>query len=139
MKTLRSIMLVDDNDTSNFLNERLLKRMAITGQIKILSNGKQAFDYLEQLCNQFNPDADVKPELILLDINMPVLDGFEFLELYQTLDEQFRQDILVAILSTSNHPQDTSKANEFNAYYIIKPLTIEKVETLLARHYSSAE
>ena len=139
MKKLRSILLVDDNDTSNFLNERLLKRMNITEEIKILSNGKTAFDYLEKL-NQANGNStETKPELIFMDINMPVVDGFEFLELYQNLDEHFRQDILVAILSTSNHPQDTSRASDFNAYYITKPLTIEKVETLLAMHYPEAE
>lgn len=139
MKKLRSILLVDDNDTSNFLNERLLKRMAITNEIKILSNGKSAFDYLEKLSQTPASSAETKPEVILIDINMPVVDGFEFLELYQTINENFRQDILVAILSTSNHPQDTSRASDFNAYYITKPLTIEKVETLLAMHYAGAE
>src|SRR5687768_2064164 len=99
MKKLRSILLVDDNDTSNFLNERLLKRMAITDQIKVLSNGKSAFDYLDNLNRTGEGSTEIKPELILMDINMPVVDGFEFLELYQNLDEQFRQDILVAILS----------------------------------------
>ncbi len=139
MKKLRSILLVDDNDTSNFLNERLLKRMALTDEIKVLSNGKSAFEYLERLNRAGRNSSETKPELILLDINMPVVDGFEFLELYNQLDEQFRTDILVAILSTSNHPQDTSRASDFNAYYITKPLTIEKVETLLSMHYAGAE
>lgn len=139
MKKLRSILLVDDNDTSNFLNERLLRRMAVTDKIKILSNGKTAFDYLANISQANGETSETKPELILLDINMPVIDGFEFLELYNQFDEQFRSDILVAILSTSNHPQDTSRASDFNAYYITKPLTIEKVETLLAMHYAGAE
>lgn len=139
MKKLRSILLVDDNDTSNFLNERLLKRMAITDEIKVLSNGKTAFDYLDRLSRTAGSNHETKPELILLDINMPVVDGFEFLELYNNLDEQFRSDILVAILSTSNHPQDTNRASDFNAYYITKPLTIEKVEALLSMHYADAE
>ena len=139
MKKLRSILLVDDNDTSNFLNERLLRRMAVTDEIKVLSNGKSAFDYLEEMSLNGVSSSETKPELILLDINMPVVDGFEFLELYNNLDEQFRSDILVAILSTSNHPQDTSRASDFNAYYITKPLTIEKVETLLSMHYAGAE
>jgi CheY-like chemotaxis protein len=139
MKKLRGILLVDDNDTSNFLNERLLKRMAITDEIKILSNGKNAFDYLEKLNREGKASSETKPELILMDINMPVVDGFEFLELYQNLDEQFRQDIMVAILSTSNHPQDTSRAKDFNAYYITKPLTIDKVEVLLSRYKVGAE
>ena len=132
MRKLRGILLVDDNETSNFLNERLLKRMALTDNIIILNNGKQALEYMEELSRQ---PATLKPELVLLDINMPVLDGFEFLELFNQFDEQFREDILISILSTSNHPQDTGKATRFNAHYLTKPLTTEKIENLLAAHY----
>jgi len=141
MKQLRGILLVDDNDTSNFLNKRLLKRVQITDNITVLSNGKLAIDYLHTLSQKSKAGlgTDIKPELILLDINMPVLDGFEFLELYQELPEEFRQDILIAILSTSNHPQDTGKASSYNAYYITKPLTIEKIEVLLKMHYPASE
>jgi len=140
MKHLRGILLVDDNDTSNFLNKRLLNRVNITEHIEVLNNGKQAFDYLEKLSQQSKAaeGQEIKPELIFLDINMPVLDGFEFLELYQNLPEDFRQDILITILSTSNHIQDTSKASNYNAYYITKPLTIEKIEMLLNMHYETA-
>lgn len=137
MRNLRGILLIDDNDTSNFLNERLLKRMNLTRQITIMSNGKQAYEYLENMSRQQLGPAEslVKPELILLDINMPVLDGFEFLELYQGLAEEFRRDILVTILSTSSHPQDTGKASDYQVYYMTKPLTIEKVEALLDIYY----
>ena len=134
MKKLSSILLVDDNETSNFLNERLLRRMAVTDSITVLNNGKQAYDFIEKLSR--HPEAGDKPELILLDINMPVLDGFEFLELYQQLPGTFRKSILVAILSTSSHPQDTQKAGNFDAHYITKPLTIEKMENLLDIYFA---
>lgn len=139
MKKLRSILLIDDNDTSNFLNERLLRRMDLTDHIKVMSNGKLAFDFLQNLDQSHKEAEGIKPELILLDINMPVLDGFEFLELYQDLKEAFRQDILIALLSTSTHPQDTSKAAEFNACYLTKPLTVEKVETLISTYFTTPE
>jgi len=141
MKQLRGVLLIDDNDTSNFLNQRLLKRVQLTDNIKVLSNGKQALDYLVTLSQQANSHATqhTKPELILLDINMPVMDGFEFLELYQELPADFRQDILIAILSTSSHPEDTGKASAYNAYYITKPLTIEKIEMLMSMHYAAPE
>jgi len=139
MKQLSGILLIDDNDTSNFLNKRLLKRVQATENIIVLSNGQEAFHYLQALSQKKQGATDIKPELILLDINMPVLDGFEFLEMYQELPEDFRRDILIAILSTSNHPQDTGKASFYNAYYITKPLTIEKIEMLLKMHYSALE
>lgn len=134
MKKIRSILLIDDNDTSNFLNQRLLNRMVLTDHIKVMSNAKTAFDFLESLSLAQDQNQEIKPEIIFLDINMPVLDGFEFLELYQNLEERFRQDILIAILSTSSHPQDTTKASAYNAFYITKPLTVEKVEMLLSSH-----
>jgi CheY-like chemotaxis protein len=137
MKRLSGILLIDDNETSNFLNERLLRRMDLTDHIQVATNGKLALDYLENLSRQ-HPNgtaAQVKPELILLDINMPVLDGFEFLELFSHLDARFREGIRIAMLSTSNHPQDTGKAGEYNAFYLTKPLTIEKMESLLAEHF----
>jgi CheY-like chemotaxis protein len=139
MKQLMGILLIDDNETSNFLNERLLRRMKLTDHILVLNNGKMALDYLEKISRQEQEsvDTDLKPELILLDINMPVLDGFEFLELYGQLDSTFRQGIHVAMLSTSNHPQDTGKARDFKAHYLTKPLTVEKMEGLLARLYPS--
>ena len=131
MKRLSGILLIDDNETSNFLNERLLKRMDLTDHIQVVTNGKQALDYLEKVSRE--PGQHVKPELILLDINMPVLDGFEFLDLFQQLDARVREGVRIAMLSTSNHPQDTGKAGEYNAFYLTKPLTIEKMEALLAQ------
>jgi len=137
MKRLSGIFLIDDNETSNFLNERLLRRMNLTDHIQVFSNGKLALDYLENLGRQINQGGQlVKPELILLDINMPVLDGFEFLQLFQQLDEGVKEGIHIAMLSTSNHPQDTGKAGMFNAYYLTKPLTLEKMETLLALKFA---
>ena len=133
MKRLSGILLIDDNEASNFLNERLLKRMNLTDHIQVVTNGKMALDFLEKLSHQAG--AGVKPELILLASNMPGLEGFEFLELFQQLDPGFRAGIQVAMLSTSNHPQDTGKPSEYNAFYLTKPLTTEKVEALMARHF----
>ena len=134
MKRLIGILLIDDNETSNFLNERLLRRMDLTDHILVLNNGVMALEYLEKISKQAEdmPGMDIKPELILLDINMPVLDGFEFLELFHQFDSHFREGIHVAMLSTSSHPQDTGKARDYQAHYLTKPLTVEKMQGLLA-------
>ena len=139
MRKLKEVWLIDDNETSNFLNHRLLSRMAITDTIRVFTNGKQAIEYLEEVAAGDTNPADTryfKPELILLDVNMPVLDGFEFLELYQQLAEPIKQEIVIAILSTSSHTQDTMRANAYNAHYILKPLTTDKLFGLMAEKFA---
>ncbi len=138
MRKLKGVLLIDDNETSNFLNQRLLNRMGITEQIRVFTNGKQAIEYLQIMGQGSNTQTDEKsfmPDLILLDINMPVLDGFEFLEMYEELPTEVKNQIVVAILSTSSHQQDTVRASEFQVYYILKPLTSEKLSELLAEKF----
>ncbi|GGK62812.1 response regulator [Rufibacter glacialis] len=142
MKKLRGILLIDDDDTNNFLNHRLLNRMQITDRIKEFRNGKQAFDYLYNISEGHvdlsNPEY-FKPSLILLDINMPVMDGFEFLALFEKLDAKFLEDVVLALLTTSEHGQDTERAAASGIPYLIKPLTAEKVQELLERHVPETE
>ncbi|RNI31546.1 response regulator [Rufibacter latericius] len=138
MKKLKGIMLIDDDDTNNFLNQRLLSRMQITEKIREFRNGKQAFDYLYNI-SEGNYEASsqdyFKPSLILLDINMPVMNGFEFLNLFEKLNSDFRKDIVLALLSTSEHSQDTERAAASNIAYLTKPLTSQKVNDLLETYF----
>ncbi|QNF35577.1 response regulator [Adhaeribacter swui] len=141
MRKLKGVLLIDDNETSNFLNHRLLNRMQVTENIRVFSTGQSALDYLQKLDNgDYNP-ADpnfFEPDLILLDVNMPVMDGFEFLEIFnQKLGDKIKRNTVVAILSTSAHPQDTLRANDYSAPYIIKPLTVDKVNNLLTEKFDA--
>lgn len=141
-KKLSGVLLIDDDDTTNFLNQRLLDRMKVTDNIRTFVNGKQAFDYLYNVSNNNYEKEDsnyFKPELIFLDINMPVMDGFEMLELYERLDAGFRSNIIMAVLTTSTHPQDTANFKRYNAEYLTKPLTAEKVNALLKKHFEQKE
>ncbi|MBC3538905.1 response regulator [Rufibacter sediminis] len=142
MKKLKGIMLIDDDDTNNFLNQRLLNRMQITEKIKEFRNGKQAFDFLYNISAghyEVTSPEYFKPALILLDINMPVMNGFEFLSLFEKLDADFRKDIVLALLSTSEHSQDTERAAASKIAYITKPLTTQKVQDLLDAHFQNQE
>ncbi len=139
MKKLSGILLIDDDETTNFLNQRLLNRMQVSEHIHTFVNGKQAFDYLYNVSNNNYETSNqdyFKPELIFLDINMPVMDGFEMLDLYERLDADFRKGIVMVILTTSTHPQDTATVTKYAAEYITKPLTADKLNTLIKKYFS---
>ena len=142
MRKLSGILLIDDDETTNFLNQRLLDRLDVTDHVHTFVNGKQAFDYLYNVSNN-NYDAQsrdyFKPELIFLDINMPVMDGFELLDLYDRLSPTFREGIVMVVLTTSTHPQDTDAVEKYSAEYITKPLTVSKLSKLLEKYFSDAQ
>ena len=139
MRKLTGVLLIDDDETTNFLNRRLLERLGVTDNIRTFVNGKQAFDYLYNISNN-NYDTTNKdyfqPQLIFLDINMPVMDGFEMLDLYERLNADFRNNIVMAVLTSSTHPQDTETSKKYAAEYLTKPLSTEKVSNLLNKYFA---
>ena len=80
MAALSCILLVDDDNTTNFLNQALLRRMAVSDAVLVAGNGQQALDLLAVHCEQ--PASPTCPALILLDMKMPIMNGFEFLQAY---------------------------------------------------------
>ncbi|GAB3637938.1 hypothetical protein GCM10027422_35280 [Hymenobacter arcticus] len=83
MPPLASVLLVDDDPTTNYLNKLLLTRMDVAQQVLVAENGEQALRTLDQTCSA--PPTAACPRLILLDLNMPVLNGLAFLETYVQL------------------------------------------------------
>ena len=135
MSLLTSILLVDDDSTTNFLNKLLLTRMGIAHQILVAENGEQALRTLDQTC-RVSGDT-ICPRLILLDMNMPVLNGLAFLEAYAQMPLDQRQAIVIVMLTTSLHPVDLARARELPiAGFLNKPLTQEKVQALLQEHFA---
>ncbi len=134
MPPLASVLLVDDDPTTNFLNKLLLQRMGVAEQVLVAENGEQALRTLAQVCQ----DTDLTcPRLILLDMNMPVLNGLAFLEAYAQLPPAQQPAAVIIMLTTSLHPIDLARAQELPiAGFLNKPLTKEKVADLLARHFA---
>jgi len=130
--------LVDDNESDNFLHSRLLKKAAIADNIEIALNGKEALDLLAGKGPYETPGrSDSQPELIFLDINMPVLDGWEFLEEYQKLDHNPDRKIVFIILTTSLNPADKMKADTLlhcGCFYF-KPMTLSMINEILLNHF----
>ncbi|UOQ97278.1 response regulator [Hymenobacter sp. 5317J-9] len=132
MPSLSSVLLVDDDATNNFLNERLLKRHDVAERILVAENGQQALAMLRQSGAGPQPHY---PSLILLDIQMPVMNGIEFLEAFQLLPPAQRHATTVVVLTTSADARDLSRLDGLPAAgRINKPLTPEKIDTVLRLH-----
>jgi len=124
-----AILLVDDDQATNYLHELYLRDWGITENIFATLNGQEALDFL----TTHDEFQSYKKSLILLDINMPVMDGFEFLEAYEKLDEKYKNAIVVVMLTSSLHTTDQDRAKELNELsgYINKPLNKDSMMKIL--------
>jgi CheY-like chemotaxis protein len=130
MEKLSSILLVDDDSTNNFLNELLLKNLDVTERVLVAESGAQALSMLEQA-----PDPN-EPSLILLDVNMPGLNGIQFLEAYQHLPQGQQQATVIIMLTTTMDARDLVRLDELQiAGLVSKPLTKEKIDSILQLHF----
>jgi CheY-like chemotaxis protein len=136
MRKLNKILLVDDDSTSNFLTQMILEDLQVTDTIVVKKNGQEALDYIKETCISKGESC---PELIFLDINMPIMDGFELLDEMQRLKEIKGDDshATVVLLTTSNNPKDIEKAKTYNiTYYIEKPLTEDSIRQLITQTFN---
>jgi CheY-like chemotaxis protein len=130
MRKLNSILLVDDDPTSCFLTQYIIEEMQLTDQIYTVPGGREALDFLRS--RQALPDFCI--DLILLDINMPDMDGFEFLEAFEALHGN--SNISIVMLTTSSNKRDMDKAKIYRVIdYLNKPITEEKLGQIMSNHF----
>lgn len=131
MTKISCTLLVDDDDTANYLNGLLFKRMEASEKLLVARNGLEALTLINQNC----PGLDC-PALILLDINMPVMNGFEFLEAYSQLEREQRQSAVIVMLTTSLNPRDLEKVQQAGiAGLVNKPLTQKALQEIMDQHF----
>lgn len=125
---INSVMLVDDNDTDNFIHKRVLELSKFCSNIIIKNSGKSALEYLRNNLS----NADALPDIIFLDINMPIVDGFVFLFEFESMSDDLSKRPRIVILSSSDNKKDIDRIvdNEFVIKFITKPLSEEALEEL---------
>ncbi|OWP63586.1 hypothetical protein CDA63_08370 [Hymenobacter amundsenii] len=132
---LRNIVLVDDNETTSFLNNRLLSRLEVAEQVQTFHKAEQAYQQIWGGDKGQQPTGDA-PDLVFVDLKMPGMDGFEFLKLYSALPAEVREKTVMAVLTTSMHAADTARVAQYaDVEYLAKPLTEEKMSKLLEKRF----
>jgi response regulator of citrate/malate metabolism len=130
MTKLNCILLIDDDSITNFINERLIKRLNVANEVKITMNGEEGINYIEKISEK----GELCPELILLDINMPVMNGFEFIRAFEHLNIKNKDKVKIIILTTSKNMKDVETLKSLgNFEFINKPLTEEKLFNSLTK------
>lgn len=123
MNKLKCILLIDDDQIANSLNHFIIQGMEISDCIDIVTDGLEGLHYLKN---------NAPPNLILLDLNMPIVDGFEFLDSFQKIQIKGKGDIKIVVLSSSSRPADITRALKLGALdYIEKPVKEAKLEELV--------
>lgn len=117
---MKNILLVDDDNIFNFLNTKLLEASGIASEIHTAGNGQEALDLL----NNYFTGTTSLPDVILLDLNMPVMDGFGFLEAFKKLNLPRKERVSIIIVTSSEDPKDMARAKQLGiTSYLTKPVS----------------
>ena len=135
MEKVRRIILIDDDEVTCFLNKCILEGLEVAEQIECLYNGEQAIQYLKENY-AYDTTQKNKPDLLFLDLNMPVMNGFEFLEEFKKMKEINKSRLEIVILTSSTNQQDAKQIalhNDLVLCSLHKPLQKEKVKEIVKK------
>ena len=126
---VNNVLLVDDNRATNFIHEKFIARSGKAKEVNCFMVGEQALEYLE--------NTERFPELIFLDINMPTMDAWEFLERYRSISR--RELAILFLLTTSISPQDQQKMKSYPevAEMLYKPLDVKIFNQIVTKYFTT--
>jgi CheY-like chemotaxis protein len=122
------ILIIDDDEINNFIAAKLIDKIPPKAKVSTCINGQEGINFVKnKLSNQ-----DEFPDIIFLDINMPLMNGWEFLEEYEHIKNDIKKKVTINMLSSSVYNDDISKAETYTTVnkFISKPLTVDKIKDL---------
>jgi len=129
-KQLKSVLLVDDDHANNFLNKIFIGQLNLDVEVDIALNGREALDHIQ---SEF-----IGPCLLILDLRMPIMNGWEFLDAYdQEIPQALKDQIVIVVITISGDKADASKArrNKHVQHYVQKPLSDLKFKKLIKKYF----
>jgi CheY-like chemotaxis protein len=132
LKPIDTIILVDDEEAVNFLNKTILRKQGISDKILDFQRAEDALNYLKKM------DDPNEKILILLDINMPIMNGWDFLRIYESMRLNEKINPVIIMLTSSIDPYDYEKAKSFEFVndYRTKPLNVSTTEGIIQKFFS---
>ena len=126
--------IIDDDKIYVNLVKKIIEIKKLSENLLIYKNGKEALDYFKDIMQNVT-DEDKLPDIIFLDLNMPVMDGWEFLNEFVKIKNNLNKKITIYVVSSSIDPRDLERAKSFNLVtdYLIKPIELKKFEKIFGR------
>ena|SRR5688572_2958945 len=129
----KNILLVDDDKIFNFLSEKTIQSLGLANEINFASNGQQALELLEL----YKSGKMQRPDIIFLDLDMPVMNGYEFLEEFSKIDIPDKKSITIVVLTSSADPRDIIRTKQLGIkYYYNKPLSRDEIKKMIGQEFS---
>ena len=127
-----NVMLIDDNELDNFINEKTLEANLFAKKIYSSTSGKSALEFLNNIVTMGDQFAELYPQVIFIDINMPMMDGFQFIDYFKKESEKQLQKPKLVLLTSSVYNEDREKAKSISKdiVFLNKPLTKEMLDSL---------
>ena len=126
---IKDIFLIDDDALVNFLNQEIIKDSHPDKKVRSFESATEALEVIKEM---LNTSYSKLPQIILLDINMPVMDGWEFLDIFDQLPENKTKDCKIIMHTSSIDPRDIEKAKTYKAVvdYMTKPLNLQSLSKI---------